>query len=1074
MRNVDSISVRTAILFAGILLSLCGRAQSVPNPKMETPNVATLDKFGDIPVDLATGTPNISIPIHTLHYGSISVPIGLRYHPGAVQVKQHPGWVGLGWDLESGGAITRVVRGVPDEFYGTQVNEGAQSDYYPVPGFTASPGAQQINTNEYWYEPVNLTTYFTAQSGGGFNTDVSADEFSFNVMGHTGKFYYEGTTSGWQVASDEAIQVQLNPTPFISGTNVVATVTDEYTTATGNGHLWPNVTNTPTEVATQVFSGFILTVPDGTKYYFGGVNANGAGVGIEFYTVYGPNAVQFNANTWLLTKIVDVDGNEVDYNYSASYPVADMGIGFSANEYNCQEVTGGNLGGSSATGWQFVNAGSIVTTTYQGLLYLPLYLDNITCPNETVSFSRQTTNNCLRFPDAVYRFNPSNSSTVYGVMALLGDGKPDPNNPGGFIVGQNNLQWMQLNKIVITNGNGPPGSIGPNGIGQVYRQYSFNYSSNSSQRLTLMSFQESDNANNPVQLYSFGYNTAAGLLQTLYSGDQADHWGFYNGLTVAPVNPGDADNVSGSIFSAKVTMPLAVVTGLLTQITYPTGGHVNLTWKPHDYSQVVPNSRQSPLTSQTGYAGGSRIAEIQSYLPDNTLAHDKKYFYVRGYSNANPAGTGSSGILNGTPTYFMNLQNRLGIGGTIAESIEAISFNSMAVYSYNSEGSYIGYDQVVEQNEDNSYTINYFTSYGPDLNGISHFDTPPLGTIGWASTDNYYPVSELDMERGKPIGIFKYNAGGVLVQETINTYRNDATRFNNYAPLVNFNNSYSGCSLTDALVLATGYVRYLYAYYVTSQTVTTYDQNGMNPISTTTTYQYNPNNLVEAKTETDSKGDNIVTTYSYPPDMTDATSQAMTAAHILSPVELMTINNYGEYTGGLVNSTQTNYYSPYSGMYKPQSVQVQIGSNPVETRQSFYNYDNKGNVNEVSKTNDIHTVYLWSYFRQYPVAKIEGSTWNAVNAVAGGNLQGQIDALTTTATATSDAAVRNLLQSLRTGLPGALVTTYTYSPLTGITSETDPKGQITYYQYDAFQRLQVILDNDGNVLKTYNYQYQNP
>jgi len=116
-------------------------------------------------------------------------------------------------------------------------------------------------------------------------------------------------------------------------------------------------------------------------------------------------------------------------------------------------------------------------------------------------------------------------------------------------------------------------------------------------------------------------------------------------------------------------------------------------------------------------------------------------------------------------------------------------------------------------------------------------------------------------------------------------------------------------------------------------------------------------------------------------------------------------------------------------------------------------------------------VYLWGYFRQYPVARITGSTLSAVTAIVS---QAQIDALTNTSTPTSDGAVRNLLQTLRTGLPSALVTTYTYLPLTGITSETDPKGLTTYYQYDNFQRLQMITDNDLNVLKTFKYQYQIP
>jgi YD repeat-containing protein len=116
------------------------------------------------------------------------------------------------------------------------------------------------------------------------------------------------------------------------------------------------------------------------------------------------------------------------------------------------------------------------------------------------------------------------------------------------------------------------------------------------------------------------------------------------------------------------------------------------------------------------------------------------------------------------------------------------------------------------------------------------------------------------------------------------------------------------------------------------------------------------------------------------------------------------------------------------------------------------------------------TAYVWGYNRCYPVAQVENATFAEVLAVLG---PATIDQLLGPNPG-NDAQVRQLLAPLRTRLPQARVTSYTYQPLVGLTSQTDPSGRTNFYEYDDLGRLLRARDEQGYILAEQQYQYARP
>jgi hypothetical protein len=107
--------MRKIFLLLCMLASMAGYGQDPSKIVPVAPNAASLGKYGDIPVSLHTGVPNISIPIYEVKNKDLSLPISLSYHSSGIRVAETASWVGLGWALNAGGVITRTVQGMPDE-----------------------------------------------------------------------------------------------------------------------------------------------------------------------------------------------------------------------------------------------------------------------------------------------------------------------------------------------------------------------------------------------------------------------------------------------------------------------------------------------------------------------------------------------------------------------------------------------------------------------------------------------------------------------------------------------------------------------------------------------------------------------------------------------------------------------------------------------------------------------------------------------------------------------------------------------------------------------------------------------
>ncbi|SFN92017.1 hypothetical protein SAMN05421594_4713 [Chryseobacterium oleae] len=233
----------------------------------------------------------------------------------------------------------------------------------------------------------------------------------------------------------------------------------------------------------------------------------------------------------------------------------------------------------------------------------------------------------------------------------------------------------------------------------------------------------------------------------------------------------------------------------------------------------------------------------------------------------------------------------------------------------------------------------------------------------------------------------------------------------------------------------------------------------------------NVSNFQPEKTiETTADGDIIEKQFAYPTGTSGYTQ--LENAHIISN----SVQTVEKKNGKVISSSQVKFEN---NNLLPTSVNsINPNDNSTKTALKYDQYDTKDNIRQYTAVSDestgkgITTTIIWGYNDTMPIAKIEGASLTDIAGLA--------DEIISKSNLDKDeASETDLINTLdifrtNTALKKFLITTYTYDPLIGVTTVTPPNGMREIYKYDRNNKLQAIVNVNGNIIKEYKYNMKQP
>lgn len=222
-----------------------------------SPEAAMLGRFGDIPISYYTGTADVSVPMYSFKVGTAEIPIVLRYHGSGIKVDDEATNAGLGWSLEPGGSIIKIINGAEDPVDGDPLPFRDATGY----AFLKSHRIEGV----YSERPVlDLWPCRTTHSGDSFDlfnflemNEGQPDMFQYSFGNYSGKFFIHPETHEI-VLTDKRTDIQFS---HIAGGGWIAKTLDG-TTFTFNVREWAT-SGYMTETASETFKLKKIESPNG-------------------------------------------------------------------------------------------------------------------------------------------------------------------------------------------------------------------------------------------------------------------------------------------------------------------------------------------------------------------------------------------------------------------------------------------------------------------------------------------------------------------------------------------------------------------------------------------------------------------------------------------------------------------------------------------------------------------------------------------------------------------------------------------------------------------------------------------